>query len=324
MTLAVVLLFPARAADPRAASPSENELLFLRNGQVIEGQIARSGDWYYVLLSDGEIRLKASDVELTCRNLGEGYKLKRARLPLDSVEEHLRLAQWCQHQGLLEEMTAELAEARRIDPKNPMVELVQRRLEATTEPQKPVAPAAPAQVSPKPEELDRMVRSLPAGTVEKFTQTIQPILMNNCTTGGCHNANSNSQFHLLRIANTSPPNRRTTQQNIYETLQWVKRDQPEASPLLTVPLQPHGNGKTAVFRDTQTVQYKRLTDWVMEVAGYQKADVPAVADSRSKPKKQASSEKPTAGKTESITQPTSAADPYDPEAFNRRNPERAN
>jgi hypothetical protein len=328
--LIAMLVFPLQAQQPLPNPALEDGLVLLRNGHVIAGKITRSGDWYYVVLPDGEIRLKAAEVELSCRNIEEGYQRKRATVPVNSVEEHLRLAQWCQQQGLLEHMKTELADARRIDPKNPLIEVVLRRLESSLEARPPAAPAVAETSSAKFDELDRMVRTLPAGSVEKFTQTIQPLLMNNCTAGGCHGPSSEAQFRLQRITNNTPPSRRLTQQNLFETLQWVKQDQPEASPLLTYALRPHGKTKTAGFRDPQAAQYKRLVDWVMEVTGNRKAEVPAVADSRAKPQKQiapskqAAADKKTSAEKESTTKsvanptPSAPADPFDPETFNRR------
>jgi len=277
-----VLACQVRAQQPGLAPAPLDGVVLLRNGQVIEGRITRSGDLYYVVFPEGEIRLKAAEVEHCCRNLEEGYQRKRAAVPLGSVEEHLRLAQWCHRHRLFEAAAAEVADARRSDPKHPMIDVVQHRLEAAAEPQRPAPPPASAEPSLSLEQLDRMVRGLPAGSMENFTQTIQPILLNNCTTGGCHGPLSDTKFRLLRIPSGRPPSRRLTQRNLYEVLQWVDQAKPETSALLSVPLQPHGKAKTAVFRDHQVAQYRRLVDWAFEVSGSRRPEVAAADDARPK------------------------------------------
>jgi len=288
--MVAVLAYQASAEQPSLAPAPLDGVVLLRNGQVIEGKITRSGDLYYVVLPEGEIRLKAAEVEHCCRNLAEGYLRKRAAVPLDSVEEHLRLAQWCHRHKLFEAAAAELADARRIDAKHPMIDVVQHRLEAAAEPQRPAAPPASAEQSLSLEQLDRMVRGLPAGSMENFTQTIQPILLNNCTTGGCHGPLSDTKFRLLRIPSGKPPSRRLTQRNLYEVLQWIDPARPEASALLSVPLQPHGKAKTAIFRDHRVAQYKRLVDWAYEASGTRRPEVAAAAEARSNRAAQAAPE----------------------------------
>jgi hypothetical protein len=245
----------------------EQGVVLLRNGQIIEGRITRAGDLYYVVLPEGEIRLKAAEVELCCRNLEEGYQRKRASITADTVEEHLRLAQWCQRHELLRAAAAELADARRIDPQHPMIDILQHRLQMAMEPPpKPAAPSAAPGVSF--EMLDQMVRGLPPGTVEEFTQSVQPILMNHCATGGCHGSQAESKMQLLRIPTGRPATRRLTQRNLYEVLQLIDREKPEASQFLAAASKPHGSVRAAIFNDRQGAQYQHLVKWVGDVTGH--------------------------------------------------------
>ena len=253
------------APQGRLAPMPERGVVLLRNGQAVEGRITRAGDIYYVVLPEGEIRLKAADVELCCRNLEEGYLRKRTALA-DTADEHLRLAQWCQRHGLSQAAAMELDDARRLDPRHPMIGILQNRLQMAAEPpSKPAAPPTAPGVSF--EKLDQMVRGLPPGAVEEFTQTIQPILMNHCATAGCHGPQCESKLHLQRIPNGRPATRRITQRNLYEVLQLIDREKPETSPLLAAAAKPHGSARAASFNERQGGQYERLAKWVGEVAG---------------------------------------------------------
>ena len=79
----------------------------------------------------------------------------------------------------------ELTDAAALEPTHPKIAVLKHRLtlamneqEATTE----VAEVAKHSMSN--DELDRMVRGMPEGTVELFSHTIQPMLLNNCTSSG--------------------------------------------------------------------------------------------------------------------------------------------
>jgi hypothetical protein len=253
-----------KAQEPQGTTGEQ--LLLLRNGQALEGRIIQSGDFYRVVFADGEIRIKAADVELLCKDFEEGYQRKRASVSTGSLRDHLDLAQWCQQHKLYDHAAAELADAAAIAPENPMVGFLQRRQRIALEPM-PDPPKAETSGdnSLSNEELDRMIRGLPHKALEKFTQSVQPLLMNNCTLSGCHGPQSESGLRLQRIALNQPIGRRLTQRNIHAVLRYVDRDNPLASRILTVPTAPHGTAKTAVFSERQAMQYKRLVDWVLQL-----------------------------------------------------------
>ena len=283
--LAVVAALSPAAEYGLGPTPRQGVLL-LRNGEVIEGKISLVGELYNVALPGGEIRIKTAEVEFWCRDIQEVYRRKRAAIPQGDVRDHLRLARWCLHHDLLGCAGRELADALAADPSHPMIDLLQRRLKMAAEPPPPAhsvgyihippmgTPGTPTEQAPSFEELDRLVRDLPPRSVESFTQTIQPLLLNHCATGGCHGPRSPSEFRLLRIPPGRPPSRRLTQRNLHAALSWVDRENPSASRLLTAPMGRHGTAKQAVFGKGQATQYQRLVDWVGQLSGRPAAKVP--------------------------------------------------
>ena len=192
------ILLPALlacGAEPVAPGASgDRPILVLKNGQILEGRISQSQDGYVVDLGDGQIRVKSAEVDLICNNLEEGYQHKRAAIQVGNVHHHLELAQWCLRHDLLGPAATELADAVAADPTNPMIGALQHRLKLAMEP--PAEPAAKAVAGPTNEDLDRLLRALPPGTVETFTQSVQPVLMNHCATGGCHGPQSSTSLRL--------------------------------------------------------------------------------------------------------------------------------
>ncbi len=246
---------------------AQSGVLILRNGQTIEGRVCRVGDYYYVGMNDGEVRLRVAEVEVICHDLVDGYQRKRAQLPPDNAAEHLRLAQWCQKVGLLDQAETELATARRIDARHPMLELLEQRQRLLREPPPaPLKQAGAGDYEVGPETLDRMTQQLAPGVAELFTQTIQPILVNNCMTSGCHARPERSEYYLLRPPHDQRPGRRLTQRNLYETLKWIDAKQPEQSPLMQAASNPHGGQKVAPLGPGRTQQWQLLQFFVEAAA----------------------------------------------------------
>ena len=265
---------PAVAEDP-ALAPRHGVLL-LRNGSVIEGEILKSGDRYEVGLKDGEVRVRVADVEFTGGTLSECYEHRRSMVEHDKVDDHLKLAEWCLRHELYSQASRELVDAMVCDASHPKIALLERRLRMTLEGPGEATTSEPKRLNTATaEELDRMVRGMPAGTVEVFTNTIQPMLLNQCSTAGCHGPTSSTSMRLMRVAAGRSQSRRATQRNLHAVIGIINNDSPELSPLLTVPIRPHGSGHTAVFTSKQTLQYKQLVDWAYSVASKQKQTKPA-------------------------------------------------
>jgi hypothetical protein len=249
-------------------------VLVLRSGEVFQGRITKSGDRFVVHVPVGEVSLRASDVDFTSASLEEAYARKRERIQPDCAQDHAELAQWCQRQGLLDAAWREIGEAKAIDASLPVIALIQRRLEiAIQQSQSERSPGRAVDAPATAEDLDRLVRGMPPGTVEQFTQTIQPLLMNHCAASGCHSNFGNSKFTLLKVPVNRPPSRHLTQRNLIAVMQFVDGNRPAASPILAVPVRPHGGCKAAVFTDQQVAQYREMVNWV-----YRVTHVPAPAD----------------------------------------------
>ena len=252
-------------------------MLLLRNGQTIEGQITRDDDHYQVAFPDGEIRLRAVDVEYYCRTFGRGLPAETGgHLAMGNARDHLELAQWCQRHGLYRFAADELAAAAAMEPKHPMLGVLRRRQEMALEPPpQPVATAAQAPM-PSAEDLDHMTRGMPPGAVETFSQVVQPLLMNHCMASGCHGPQSETSLRLMRTPVSQPAGRRLTQRNLHAILQFVDYNDAQASRLLSAISGPHATLKAAIFADRQAGHYKQIADWVNQVTGHPgAAEIPA-------------------------------------------------
>jgi len=279
LILCGLLAQPLRAEDPTSPpatlAPSDG-LLLLRNGQVMRGKITPAGDFYFVTLSTGEIRLRKDHVELLANDLEACYQHKRNAIDPTKVSERQDLAQWCILQDLYDDAQRELAEAVAMDAKNPRSALIERQLKLAREraPRNELAQAKREHI-PSNEDLDRLVRGMPPGSVETFSTTIQPLLLNTCATSGCHSPQSNCEMKLVRVQMGKGANRRLTQRNLHSVLQMIDREDPPGSRLLTAPIGPHGESGAPIFTSRQAVQYRQLVNWVSRVAQSAEGQQPA-------------------------------------------------
>ena len=240
-------------------------VVLLRNGQVLSGKVTEAGEEYYVSLPSGEIRLQRSQVEMVCHNLREGYERKRSRIDPARVQDHLDLAMWCLWQKLFDEATSEIAEARKINERFPRIALVQRQLKLAQEQPKHGDHKAEAGNGPTADDLDRLMRGMPPGTIETFANTIQPLLLNTCTVAA---ATAPIRKPVAIAAHAVGQNIEPAVHTAQSALDrgFDRPGRSPASPILTIPVAPHGSAKAPIFTNKEVVQYRQLVNWVMRVA----------------------------------------------------------
>ena len=124
LLVSICFLRLAMAWEDPPTQPAGEQLVVLRNGEVLRGQVSHQGDRYQVTLANGELRVRAADVELICADLNDAYRVKRSRIAPDRVDDHLDLAEWCLRQGLPGNAARELSgRGWLLDPHNRRIEL---------------------------------------------------------------------------------------------------------------------------------------------------------------------------------------------------------
>lgn len=244
----------------------EPGLLVLKNGQIIDGKLLREGDRYVVVLGErgeqGEIKIPASEVEFVCRTLDEAYQRKREALRGPGAQPHLELAEWCLRHDLKSRAAEELVAAMAIDPRDPRIAVLERRLKLAMAPQ--VEREKPVFVLPVSlEEIEATLRTIPEEAIDEFTNNIQPILLHRCAMTACHGPNARSEYHLVRPPLKHANKLRETRRNLFATLAQINPD--GESPLLTRPLEPHGGAKAPVFDQHDRRQVELIAAWIEQV-----------------------------------------------------------
>jgi hypothetical protein len=295
MLLAPIRGVAAEAGDAAAASvdsAADDGALVLNDGGVLRGHVTREGDRYIVRRAKGRLEVTANNVALVSNSLADAYTVQQRQLP-HTAEAHLGLADWCLRYNLLSQAERELADARQLDPHSGKLELLKRRLDVATRTASPPktiedeADDANQEPAADVARLEELAAALPPGAVERFTRKVQPLLVNNCTTAGCHQAGGKQVFQLDRAVLHGLSNRRTTLSNLAATLALVNRDAPQLSLLLTVPHAEHADMKQPILGSRQDQQFRQLEEWVAIVTGTpvpaeEKADGAKTADALGK------------------------------------------
>jgi hypothetical protein len=258
--IALVVAWQLGAAPP--ADDVAGRVLLLDNQRVLEGEVVRVGDQYRVRRDGGETLLPVERVLAVCPDLNAAYRLLRDRIEPRDAAARLRLAQWCDANGLRPEAVAEAQAVVELQPRSTDAQALLKLYR-----QKAAAPA-PATVAPKPatvaatppvaDPIDCSTEAL-----KRFTAKVQPVLLNTCV--NCHAAEDAGQFRLTRIHSSGRNATTAMSQNLAATLAQVDRTKPLASPLLQLASTAHGGATAPPLRDRGMPAFKQLEDWVRMV-----------------------------------------------------------
>jgi hypothetical protein len=338
---------PFLRADPPPANVGK--VVVLEGDRTLEGEVERVGEQYRVRRAAGETWLPAAKVLRLCADNAEALEYLRSRANLDDADEHLRLAQWCIERGLQDSAIKEVQAAAAIRPDHPRTKHLLERLQ-----QKPPAPPPP--VAPVPavgEQQPSPAVDLTVEALAQFTTKVQPILMNTCA--ACHAGGRGGAFKLTRVNDGPARDRKTMQQNLAAVLAQVNTQQPQSSRLLTKAVTLHGDmDKTPALANRQAPAYQALEEWVRltvannpqlqdhvvalpSAAATPSAEPKASSGFASEPRTDPGTVRPgetaapkppgqpasAAPQAKPAEKAPAAADPYDPDEFNRQeHPER--
>jgi hypothetical protein len=279
-----------------------------------------------LLGESGEARVPAADVVAVFGSLQAAYEYKRSTLD-DSFAARMELVQWCLQHDMPARAADQLLAAERLFGRNSQLESVHRRLLATAHERRSAGEMAEQTASIAKVSFEEELSELPGHTVDSFTATVQPLLLNRCASGGCHNMRGTSDFILMRPFVGQAMTRRMTERNLQATLAYVNRTQPLESPLLAKAVVPHGGAESAAIDEREQKQHELLTDWVRSLASRHSPVAPSTVapanellyQSGQVPSEEATVPAPgtpNVRHSKEIAEPI--GDPFDPAVFNQR------
>jgi hypothetical protein len=320
---AAAVSWPVGAADAPALTTPQEGLLILANGSVIEGVIAREGDYYRVLLPKGKLQVRADQVDFLCLSKEEAYVRRRARMigTTSTIEAHLEMARWCIQQGLFACATEELHEARSLNPQHRSLTVVETQLTQAQQHAQRIPVSAPTKdkhlvaASAISEQHNSLAAEVPPWARSEFIKRVQPMLANSCATSGCHVPSSSQELRIDRTALDGVGNPELFQRNLGEVLAMVNSADPDSSRLLAMGAAIHGSPGGVQSRPLTSHQLEILRAWVSQLAlaePPQEEEKPRVAQIVIGLNSSAQQKH-----VPPVQTPQAAPDPFDPAAFNQ-------
>jgi hypothetical protein len=315
-------------------------VVVLRNGNVLEGAVQKTGESYRIEAPGWSIQVPADQVDIACGSLKEAYEIQRRRYSGSSADGHLELARWCLRQGLLDQTAREILDARTADPANralPSLEL-QLRQASDVHAIKQTMVKRDSSVVPASAVAEKVTHSVsspaevPLDAQMQFVRSIQPMLVHNCAFGGCHHPGAPHKMQLDRWAVVGAGNRTLIRRNLDAVLAELNKEDPSKSRLLERARQAHGLPNQPSSRPLTPLQTNLLLTWLNQAAG--KTALPEAAppdmDGHEAAAPAESSDEGMIDDTDGADNPASKAalpfkprDAFDPEIFNRRHATRA-
>jgi hypothetical protein len=332
LSLLVVCAASPTCVSTTLADEATLGVIILRNGNVLEGAVQALGDYYMISSAGASLRVPADQVERACGSLAEAYELRRKERAGASADSHLDLARWCLRHNLLDQAGREIQEARLCDAHHSALTGLDLQLRQMVEIRamrpsgRSAELSAPPAIVPALPSLDAMPLSQTPEQQSEFIRSVQPMLVHNCATGGCHQPGAIEPFQLDRWALQGNGNATLIRRNLEAVIAQIDKEEPAASPLVQYARQSHGNNAAAVMRPLTSRQAALLKEWVNRVAG---VEPPAAEEPTAATDDETSSgqpEHPIGNEAPVIQQATATApvekfvprDAFDPEIFNRK------
>ena len=302
----------------------QSGVLLLRSGSLLRGEIIRSGDFTQVRVATGTVRVRTADIAHHANSVSAAYTWQRDRIPANHAEAHFDLAEWCLRQGLVHEAAEELKVAAQLEPNHRRLAALQRRSDWVAQQQAhpPNRPGTSVSQPLPPVEPDRPptggAATFGPHAVAPFRRRVQPILLNRCGAASCHGGDQAGAFQLARPLTGRPLSRQITLRNLQAVHAQTDTSAPTLSPLLQVPLGPHGGLQIAAWQSTSDPLYRHVENWLaMATRGSVEQAVARAPVVAPQPSVREGQDPPPAS-TEANTDAAATADPFDPAAFNAR------
>jgi hypothetical protein len=254
---------------PPADFAGQDGFVALFDGRVISGKVMAAPGGYLLK------RKGASDemiphflVQTASDSLTGCYENLRDANRTPRPDDHLKLADWCLRQKLIDEARTEVVSALKLDPNRREARDLLVRIEEFTnpKPRNQESEAAPLRTAEGFLQSGiQTTEGLSPAATSLYVRRVQPILTSKCGNAACHGGTSGGQFHLTHVRRSSTSTRTSTLENLREVLSFVDQGDAAKTRLLTALDTPaHAN----VFSGSAgAAQQASLREWLQTATG---------------------------------------------------------
>ncbi len=252
-------------ANAQEQKQVQTGIVLLKDGRVFPGSYQQVPGGYRVENHGGSVILPFEQVHLTAESLVNAYEIMRDATLQPSTDQHLKLAEWCINNDLLEQARVEITWALQLEPLRTEARLLLAQLDAKSN--LPVVkhpkPAMSADGFRLPDE--RTDSGIFKEAHQEFIRKVQPILVNKCGNAGCHGSAATNNF-LISNARRTAQGTIASDQNLEAVLSFIDPNSPDSSPLLLKPSEQTPHHKKQFLGAAGRLQYQTLSQWVNDVS----------------------------------------------------------
>ena len=332
-------------ADEEDRRPKKTYIV-LENGRLLQGTLQRDrSDAVIKMENGGVIRLPIHRISVVADSMNQAFQIQQTKLTPRDVNGHVALCEWCLRNRLFGQSGDVLRTLKGLQPENPDIASLERRLKSGIESEKRQAnmrKTAAREISPTG-DVNHVAAAGPDAVSEStrstFHHRIMPILINRCAAGGCHGKSGNGVF-VQRPPQGQLVSRRLADRNLARVTAFIGDNAGFESDLYKMAISDHtGTGPPLKSNDPASRSLLVwIAQWQRDLGVNTDADAGKAADGENTVGENAVGEN-AAGKTDQTVQGESAEpsgpaklkstqtatpiagdlpDPYDPAVFNRR------
>ena len=264
-----VVIVIQKSIDAQSEFPNSTKLVILMNDdRIVQGEILSNGETVQVRNDLGIVTISRSDITLVATALREIYQFKKENT-LQISDSFLKLADWCVTNQLFDEAAFEFDRAIFLAGHPQQADVIRSRKNAALS----LFAERHSQVNMVEQENQKYRQwkeKIPAATFAVFKQEILPMLVQNCNGIACHSSNSLNEFRFVANPNNNDVD---VAKNLQIVLGYVTPDFPAESPLVLIPISPHGRTKQ-IFTHQNSAKYEKLCLWTKQVVNEMNAYYP--------------------------------------------------
>ena len=233
------------------------DVVLLRNGEVLQGDVVRQGEHVVVRLAgNGSMTLDKLDVQYVGASIRQVYEHLREQVGQSpTAAERTHLAEWCLQHGLFDACDELLTEASTSRGRNAVSHPMAARLAAARTASRALQPNHNPPQPPRPSDAVAPDELVAKQQLAEFHAFVQPLLLNRCAQ--CHSSTHESLFTLQRPPSGQSARQRLTQANFLAVLGAIERGN-----FLSSCETAHGGLNEAPNVRWRHRQMDRLTQWV--------------------------------------------------------------
>jgi hypothetical protein len=325
--------------------------LLLANGELLAGFVVREVDTIVVTTKRGAtLRIPDKEILHFSRDAEDALQFLRRAANLNDCDQVVKLAEWALQNKLFNECEFELNRASQIDSTHTSLPNLQERLryaQGTASPPvgQPSSKFSSSAAKPVPQLRTSDLTDEERQSLAVFTKHLQPLLVNQCATAGCHGravhvADGDNTYLIHRPIRGRGFTSAQSIANLQATLRFVDASQPLESRLIKS--LRHADVHAGFMESRQQITLRQIERWLATFPAAQKA---AAAANRQRARTAATpvsnsqpGDSPIDSLAKAMTTPPPAKsgsppndvpivgptsrdgdDPYDPAAFNRLN-----